>query len=118
MVEEGRFHDPVLRVNFIQRALIYRRWQDLVHGGIAAHAVIDFHSRHKLAILNPDQQGYREPARPSANAGVQPSGWLADSYLAGLMSALMRGATRRNHAKVLRHHQGHLKRRVDRHDEE
>ena len=47
----GPAHDAVLRENFIERIFIFRRWQEMTAGRLKRGDLVDFHSRHKLAIM-------------------------------------------------------------------
>ncbi len=114
--EEGRLNDPVLRENFVERIFIYRRWQDLIHEGVTAAGLVDFHTRHKLAVLAHGQRAYRQLGRIIANEKKRPAQQLADEYISHLMTALKRPATRRAHTNVLQHVQGYLKDKLDRAD--
>lgn len=111
--EEGRLNDPVLRENFIERVFTYRRWQDLTVRGLSAATLVEFHTRHKLMLMSHSQQAYRELGRLVADAGSADSESLAGHYIGLLMAALRRRATRGNHANVLKHVQGYLKKCVD-----
>lgn len=46
--EEGRLHDPGLRENFIERVFCYRRWRDMLAGGLTRGKLMAFHTAHKL----------------------------------------------------------------------
>ncbi len=111
--EEGRLSDPVLRENFIERVFTYRRWQDLEREGLTAARLVEFHTRHKLAVLAHSRSVYDELGRLVANAGKMPIRQLADRYVTGLMKGLKKPATRRAHANVLQHIQGYLKKDLD-----
>ncbi len=111
--EDGRLNDPSLRENFIERVFTYRRWQDLCRAGITPRALIEFHTRHKLAVLAHSQSGYAELGRLIAGAGDRSIRDLAHEYIATLMATLQRPATRKNHTNVLQHVQGYLKAQLD-----
>ncbi len=114
--EEGRLGDPVLRENFIERVFTYKRWQELLAGGVTAERLVDFHTRHKFAILAHGNQEYKRLGRLVADAGARPLEDLASEYAATLMAGLKKRATRRNHANVLQHLQGYLKTHLDAQD--
>ncbi len=111
--EEGRLHDPVLRENFIERIYTYRRWQELVGRGVTTARLVDFHTRHKFAVLAHGPEIYRRLGRLVAAAGTQPIGEMAAQYIALLMQGLRKRASRRGHTNVLQHVQGYLKTRLD-----
>ena len=114
--EEGRLNDPILRENFVERIFIYRRWQDLNSDGITMARLVDFHTRHKLAVLAHGQRAYQRLGRVVANEKKQSAQDLADEYISTLMTALKRPATRHAHTNVLQHVQGYLKVKLDRAD--
>ncbi len=114
--EDGRLNDPVLRENFIERVYIYHRWQRLRRNALTVAGLVDFHTRHKLAILAHDHLAYASLGRLIADAGNHDLDKLGEQYIHGLMTALKRPATRRNHTNVLQHIQGYLKADIDRGD--
>ena len=111
--EEGRLGDTVLRENFIQRVFVYRRWQALTGGGLTPGALVDFHTRHKLIVMAHSQAAYKRLGQLVARAGKGSINETAEAYIAELMPALKRRATRKRHANVLMHLTGYLKRALD-----
>ena len=116
--EEGRLQDPVLRENFIERVFVYHRWQQLIANGLSAAALVEFHSRHKFNVLAHDQALYGRLGRLVADAGAGNLEAIADSYVAMLMEALKKRATRKNHTNVLMHIMGFLKDQLDSDDKQ
>ncbi len=111
--EEGRLSNPRLRENFIERVFVYRRWQELMAHGLTASRLVEFHTRHKLALMAHDVEAYRALGRRVAQAGrrsLRETGW---EYLARLMQAFQRPATPARHAKVQMHLLGYLKNNLD-----
>lgn len=111
--EEGRLGDPRLRENFIERVFVYRCWQDLLARGLTAARLVEFHTRHKLALMAHDVQAYRALGRLVARAGRRDLKEAGREYLVRLMQALQRPATRQRHANVLLHLMGYLKKNLD-----
>lgn len=111
--EEGRLGDPVLRDNFIQRVFVLHRWRNLNKSRLTAGKLVEFHTRHKLILLAHGQQAYRRLGQIVAKAGTETIRDLADRYIAELMLALSIRATRKNHANVLLHLIGYLKKHLD-----
>ncbi|MDX1431531.1 MAG: DUF523 and DUF1722 domain-containing protein [Gammaproteobacteria bacterium] len=111
--EEGRLRDPVLRENFVTRVYVYDRWQRALADGLDAGALVTFHTRHKFLLLAHCEQTYRRLGRLVAGAGARPIDELAAEYVAGLMSALAKRASRGRHGNVLHHVMGYLKREID-----
>lgn len=114
--EEGRLADAALRENFIERVYVYRRWQDLLRGGLTPARLVAFHTEHKFQVLAHSQAAYRRLGRLVAEAGRRPMEALAREYAAELMGALKRRATRRAHANVLQHLLGYVSERLDAQD--
>ncbi len=111
--EEGRLSDPVLRENFIQRVFVYHRWQGLQAQGMTPAALVDFHTRHKLMVMAHSQAALQRLGRLVARAGSEPLEELAQTYVTELMETLKRRARRKQHANVLMHLMGYLKRALD-----
>jgi uncharacterized protein YbgA (DUF1722 family)/uncharacterized protein YbbK (DUF523 family) len=114
--EEGRLNDPILRENFVERVFTYRRWQEFRRGKCTMSGLVEFHTRHKLAVMSHGVVAYRKLGRIVANAEKRSAQETADIYITELMAALTRRATRRAHTNVLQHIQGFLKRNIDRED--
>lgn len=111
--EEGRLGDTVLRENFIQRVFVYHRWQTLTIEGLTPAALVDFHTRHKLIVMAHSQAAYKRLGQLVARAGKGSINETGQAYIAELMAALKRRATRKRHANVLMHLMGYLKRAMD-----
>lgn len=111
--EEGRLGDPVLRENFIQRIFVYHRWQALVKSNLTPAKLVRFHARHKLILMAHSQTAARSLGQLVARAGIEPLGEIGRTYIEGLMSTLKRRASRKQHANVLMHLMGFLKRALD-----
>ena len=107
--EEGRLGDPLLRDNFLECVFTYHRWQQLCAQRLTPKALVEFHTRHKLAIMAHGTEPYRALGQLVAEAGKRPIRELADDYAAQLMQALRRRATARRHTNVLMHILGYLK---------
>jgi uncharacterized protein YbgA (DUF1722 family)/uncharacterized protein YbbK (DUF523 family) len=108
--EEGRLMDPVLRENFVERVFVYHRWRTLSRGGVSAAELVEFHTRHKFLVLAHDEPAYRELGQLVAQAGAAAQNDIPARYIRLLMQALKRPATTRQHANVLMHIMGYLKR--------
>jgi uncharacterized protein YbgA (DUF1722 family)/uncharacterized protein YbbK (DUF523 family) len=111
--EEGRLNDPRLRENFIERIFCYRRWQALEASGLTAARLVEFHTRHKLALLAHGTEGYRQLGRLVALAGRKGLRTLAGEYIRRFMDALAQPATPARHANVMMHLMGYLKQQLD-----
>jgi len=111
--EEGRLSDPRLRENFIERVFVYQRWQESVARGLTAARLVEFHTRHKLALMAHDVEAYRVLGRLVAQAGRRHLKETGREYLLHLMRAFQRLATPARHANVLMHLMGYLKKNLD-----
>ncbi|MHA6963497.1 YbgA family protein [Zobellella denitrificans] len=106
--EDGRLQDPVLRENFVTRIYAFHDWQCLLHRGLTPSRLIAFHSRYKYLLMAHHRDSYQALGLllSDLSGGV---GQKADAYIAGMMTALARRASRRGHTNVLQHLQGYFK---------
>jgi len=111
--EEGRLHDLGLRENFIERVFVYERWQRLLRENPTPAGLVDFHTRHKLAVMAHSPKRYRELGRMVADAGKAPWRELAEAYASELFAALAVKATRGRHRNVLHHLMGFVKNELE-----
>jgi uncharacterized protein YbgA (DUF1722 family)/uncharacterized protein YbbK (DUF523 family) len=111
--EEGRLMNPDLRENFLERVLVYHRWQQLNDRHLTARGLVDFHTRHKFLLLAHDEDTYRALGRLVAAAGRGAVTKLRQRYIAQLMLALKKPATRARHTNVLQHIAGYFKKQLD-----
>ncbi len=110
--EEGRLSDPNLRENFVQRVHIYHAWQQLNQSELTAKKLIGFHSQIKFTLLAHCERTYRQLGRLLADLSAQRLQEIADVYIAQLMQALQKPATRSRHCNVLMHIMGFIKRQM------
>lgn len=111
--EEGRLMDPRLRENFLERVLVYHRWQQINAQRFTAKALVEFHTRHKFIVLAHDEKRYRELGRLVAMAGHTGMAERKRRYIQILMQALKKPATRTRQANVLQHIFGFFKEKLD-----
>jgi len=114
--EEGRLHDLPLRENFIERVFCYRRWRDLVAGGLTRGKLVTFHTAHKLLLMAHSPKQYAELGRLVANAKALSVRNLEASYGKLFMATLRVKATAKKHTNVMHHILGYLKRDLDARD--
>jgi uncharacterized protein YbgA (DUF1722 family)/uncharacterized protein YbbK (DUF523 family) len=110
--EEGRLCEPTLRENFIERVFCCRRWQDLVQGGIARQALVQFHTIHKYLLLAHSPQQFKVLGRLVGKAHQYRLKDLVSRYEELFMRALAAKATVRKHVNVLQHIMGYFKERL------
>ena len=114
--EEGRLHDLPLRENFVERVFCYRRWRDLVLGGLTRGKLVAFHTAHKLLLLAHSPKHYTALGRLVANAGGRSPKDLEGRYGELFMAALRVKATAKKHTNVMHHILGYLKRDLEARD--
>jgi len=114
--EEGRLHDLPLRENFVERIFCYRRWKDLVAGGLTRGKLVAFHTAHKLLLLAHSPKHYTEMGRLVANAKALSPKELEVRYGELFMAGLCVKATAKKHTNVLQHIVGYFKRDLDARD--
>jgi uncharacterized protein YbgA (DUF1722 family)/uncharacterized protein YbbK (DUF523 family) len=107
--EEARLCDPMLRENFIERIFGYQRWRAIQNGSVARHAVVEFHTIHKYAVLAHSRAHYQSLGRLIAQADRFHPRDLLQRYGEIFMNALRVKATVRKHVTVLNHLIGHFK---------
>lgn len=111
--EEGRLGDQQLRENFIQRVFVLHRWRQVLTRRLTPGKLMDFHTRHKYIVMAHRPRTYQQLDRLIADAGKGAVHDVADQYMQGLMAALKRIATRKQHVHVLQHLLGYLKIHLD-----
>ncbi|MAD76847.1 MAG: hypothetical protein CML20_19030 [Rheinheimera sp.] len=107
--EDGRLLDPALRENFITRIFACHDYQQQMQDGFSVAKLVQFHSRYKFLVMAHSPLAYRELGRLVAGAKLFNPVQLAERYLCDLMQALKNIASRKQHANVLQHLQGFLK---------
>lgn len=105
--ENGRLNDAILRENFVARVYTYRHWQSVVDSGLSKHKLTSFHAQYKYTVMSHDLVAYKALGQLLARADI-PLADMAEQYISGLMTALKRPATRKNHANTLSHIQGYF----------
>jgi uncharacterized protein YbgA (DUF1722 family)/uncharacterized protein YbbK (DUF523 family) len=108
--EEGRLNDARIRENFITRIFTYDRWLRLVEHGPAPRDIVEFHTQHKMLVMAHSQVHYTSLGQLVARAGAVDMAELIQQYEAILMQALRQIASPGQHANVMEHLAGFLKR--------
>jgi uncharacterized protein YbgA (DUF1722 family)/uncharacterized protein YbbK (DUF523 family) len=111
--EEGRLCDPGLRENWVERVFAYHALQRLWRGRWTVGRLVDFHARHKLALLAHSPQDQRELGRLVAKAKSIPRAELRPRYEAAFMAALRKPATVKKNVNVLQHMLGYFREDLD-----
>jgi len=112
--DESRMAKPELRATFLECVFAYGRWRTLTASGLTVQGLVDFHGRHRLALLARQMKAAGELERVLAAAGRRSPPRLAAQYGALFMKVLRKPATRRGHTHALRNALGCLKRVLDR----
>ena len=115
--DEDRLKDAQVRENFIQRVLVYHRWQQLAAQGVSAARLVDFHAAHKLVIMAHGISHYRRLDQLVATIATRPIHKLARVYIQQLMRILAEPATVKRHSQVLMHLMRYLKKSLDAEDQ-
>lgn len=111
--EEGRLNDADLRVNFITRVYVRARWKAQAAAGFSKAGLLEFHAAHKYLLMAHSTVAYQQLGRLLADLTRASLADIAERYIAALMQALRKPATRKGHANVLQHLLGYLKRDLD-----
>lgn len=109
--ESGRLHDPVLRENFATRVCAHAHWRSFMAYGLTPAGLIEFHSVYKYLVMAHSVRGYRRLGRMLSDLSGDLES-LAQRYFTVLMRSLQKPATRRGHANVMSHLQGHVKKHL------
>ncbi len=111
--EEGRLGDARLRENFVKRVFIYKRWQELRKTDTDKKSLVDFHARHKLIFMSHNQVQARKLGQLVSQIGTMNLQDYCSQYIAAVTDLLRKPSSTKNHANVLKHIQGYLKRDLD-----
>ena len=111
--EEGRLNDADLCDNFITRVYVYARWKALIAGGLSKSGLIEFHVSHKYLVMSHNTLVYKLLGRMLSDLSQVSLDEIADRYIARLMQALSKPATRKCHTNVLQHLLGYLKKDLE-----
>jgi len=111
--EDGRLLDPALKENFVSRVFACYDYQQTMTDGFSIGKLVAFHSRYKFLIMAHSPVAYRQLGKLVAEAKLFKPAELQLRYLTELMQAMRNIATRKQHANVLQHLQGFLKKLMD-----
>lgn len=114
--EEGRLADPALRENFIQRVYVLARWRAMLAERLTKGRLVEFHTRHKYMLMAHSPRDYQALGRLIANLSSTGLRQQAQEYISAVMQTLQRIATRKQHANVLEHLMGYVKKQLDSED--
>ena len=101
--EETRLANPMQRENFIERVFAYRRLRQLFDGRWRNRDLAEFHTQHELLLMAHSPRLHREIGRVVDQIAKRPRKEFRQQYESLFMQAMKSRATRRRHAKVLRH---------------
>ena len=107
--DEGRFHDPNLRENFIERIFALKRWREILSKKESRGTLVEFHTKHKLLILSHSPKYYQMMGKLVAKAKEIPIKELYQQYQAILMEALQLKTSPKKNANVLQHMMGYFR---------
>ncbi|MEO2268548.1 YbgA family protein [Pseudoalteromonas pernae] len=110
--ENGRLNDMHLRENFVMRVYVYHSWRKLSETPLTPHRLTRFHAMHKYLLMSHNYQAYRDLGRLLGSHEGQNFEEIAQQYIAGLMKALKKPASRKAHTNTLMHLQGYFKQQL------
>jgi uncharacterized protein YbgA (DUF1722 family)/uncharacterized protein YbbK (DUF523 family) len=110
--EEGRLGDAALRENFVKRVFFFRRWRHLLNSKPTKNDCVEFHARHKFIYMSHNQDVTRQLGKFVANIGNITIEEFCAQYIETVTALMRKPTDRRNHANVLKHIQGYLKRDI------
>jgi len=111
--DEGRLSDPQLRENFIERIFCHNRWRNLKNKGLTIKRLVEFHTVHKLLLRAHNETAYRRLGKIVGSAKTISNKELFKSYEDEFYKALLKKTTKKNHANVLYHALGYLKKQLN-----
>ncbi len=118
MIDEEQLGEAALRDNFIMRVYVYRRWQQMLTDGLSVERLQAFHADHKYLVMVHNQEAYKRMGKMVAESDGDSVKVVSCLYMEEMMSALKRPASRGQHANVLLHLLGYLKKQLDSEDKE
>ena len=107
--DEGRFYDPELRENFIERVFALKRWREILLKKESGGTLVEFHTKHKLLILSHSPKHYQMMGKLVAKAKEISIKELYQQYQAILMEALQLKSSPKKNANVLQHMMGYFR---------
>ena len=117
--EEGRLNDPNLRRNFIDKVMIYAEFRRLISSEqFTLKQLIEFHARHKLALMSRSPAVYRDLGKFIAGLRKANFRQNLDQYLLRLMQGMSEFPSKGKHANALYHVAGYLKKHLTQHDKQ
>jgi uncharacterized protein YbgA (DUF1722 family)/uncharacterized protein YbbK (DUF523 family) len=111
-----RFHDPLVRLNFIERIFTYRRWQDYIRNDGSLNGLVVFHTEHKLLIMAHSRKHYTTLGKIVAHAKRMRRDELRRKYFETLMEGMGCLATVKKNTNVLQQMAGYFKKALSVHD--
>lgn len=110
--DEERLRDPELRKNFIERVLVFKRWNEFIFNDGTAEGLVSFHTDIKLLLMSHSQKHYSMLGRMAAGRKKQQRKDLLEQYIAFLMEGLKLIATVKKNTNVLMHVAGYFKKKL------
>jgi uncharacterized protein YbgA (DUF1722 family)/uncharacterized protein YbbK (DUF523 family) len=105
--DEGRLNDDALRERFLTLLFALARLREVERSGERS-ALVDFHARHKYALLAYEERGMRELGKVVAAVAEQPWGETIALYRERFARAFARPARVAAHVNALQHAFGHV----------
>jgi uncharacterized protein YbgA (DUF1722 family)/uncharacterized protein YbbK (DUF523 family) len=112
MEDEEGLQDPGIRENFIERLLVYCRWQEFLAQGGSIGQLVVFHSQHKYLLMAHSAKHLKALGNLVAEPRKYKQPELLDHYFTLLMESLSLPATIRKQTNVLQHMTGYFKKQL------
>jgi len=110
--EDGRFHDPVLRENFIDRIFVYRGYREIMEDRKSIRRLVDFHTRNKLMLMAHSPKYLQQMGHLVAHSEKLSNDKINRQYEKLLMEAMALKPSTAKHANVLQHAMGYFKKNL------
>ncbi len=107
--DNERMYNPAIRRGFFMRACIYRRWKDMLKGGMKKSSLRSFHEAHKLTLMAHGPGRLKEMEELLYSAKKSSSRVVFRQYYSLLMETLKLKCTVRKNYNVLKHILSYLK---------
>ena len=105
--EAWQLYDPTCCANFVMRTFVYAHWRRMRAQGMTAAGLIAFHTAYKYLLMAHDVEAYRRIGHLLSDLSENLEN-VVGRYVADLLGALSRSASRASHANALAHLQGYV----------
>lgn len=107
--DNGRFHDPGLRENFIERVFALHRWNQFLAVDGSVKGLIEYHTQMKYTLMAHSPKKQKELGKLLADTKALNKKELMERYIADVLKALKMEATVKKNTNVLQHMMGYFR---------